>query len=57
MGAAKFTELPRGASVPMMNEFPGVPVGPGVKTRLPPAYVATKSFVSVFNLSLNPAPI
>ena len=57
MGAAIFTELPRGASVPIMNELPGVPVGPGVKTRLPPAYVATKLFVSVFNLSLKPVPI
>ena len=36
----------------MMNELPGTPVGPGVKTRLPPAYVATKLFVSVFNLSV-----
>ena len=41
----------------MTNEFPGVPVGPGVKTRAPPEYVASKSFVSLLSLSLKPAPI
>ena len=46
------TELLTGASVPIINELPGVPVGPGVKTRLPPAYVATKSLVSVLSFHL-----
>ena len=36
-GAATFTELFTGTSVPIMKELPGVPVGPGVKTRFPPA--------------------
>ena len=51
-----FTELFTGASVPIINELPGIPVGPGVKTRLPPAYVARKSLVSVFSLAANPLP-
>ena len=32
-------------------------MGPGVKTRLPPAYVASKSFVSLFNFKATPAPM
>ena len=57
IGADTLTELAAGTSVPITKEFPGVPVGPGVRTRLPPTYVATKSLVSALSLSLNPAPM